>query len=763
MWRWWPSSWPPAAEPPGGALQALAVGVVVAAAVGNAWPPAPGWTWLLITMAAATAVAALRSGSLVLWGGAGLLLGLAATAAAPRAGDTRVVPVRFALEIRDGWASGLRGWSTRARVGRIEGSRGPVRTARELTLAVGGNAGVGALPAPGSRCEGAGELLYSPGAALRPPLLRVKTLLLLRAEPPPWWSVDRLRDRGVTALQACAGSSPRRQAGAALAAALVLGRQEALDRATVSALRQSGLAHILSVSGLHVVLVSAILWGILTVAGVPPRARRWLLMPALAAFALVAGGSAPVLRATAATLAYLLTRQAGRPVLPLPAMWAVVAGLVLLEPAALLQPGFQLSAGVSLALIRWVGPLAEAAEVLPRWLGSALAVAVVGQLASWPLVGVTFASVPPWGAAANLLAAPLGLPLVGLALVAVVLAPVGLAGPLLWLVGLGDAALLGVSTLGSGTAWLFAPVPGALAVVGVGLLLAGLTRIRGAWLAAATLAAGSLAWTLAPAWSARPAGEARLLPVGEGLALLLRTPGTAVLVDAGRSATDALRGLAAVRARRLDALLLTHADADHTGGAATLLERVGVGELVLPEAIAERAEVQPLVTLAGRRGVRVVRVAAGEDHAWGDMRCRVVWPPAHGTLEDNDLSLVAVFTLGGKRLLVTGDVEAAGEASVVAGGEDLRAEILQLPHHGSRTSSSSLLLAAVQPRVALAGTGLRPRFAYPDPTVRARVRALPALVLSQTGEVQRLWWNADGAIMIGTPQPACLPARGANR
>ena len=88
----------------------------------------------------------------------------------------------------------------------------------------------------------------------------------------------------------------------------------------------------------------------------------------------------------------------------------------------------------------------------------------------------------------------------------------------------------------------------------------------------------------------------------------------------------------------------------------------------------------------------MVRVAAGEDHAWGDIRCRVAWPPARGVLEDNDLSLVAVFTVGGKRLLVTGDVEAAGEASVVAGGEDLRAEVLQLPHHGSRTSSTTVLL-----------------------------------------------------------------------
>lgn len=739
------------------------MGVVVAAAVGNAWPPATGWTWPLVVLAAATGLVALRSGSLALWGGTGLLLGLMATVVAPAAGDTRAVPVRFVVAVRDGWSSGPRGWSTRVHVGHIEGVRGAVRTAGELSMVVGGGVKAETLPPPGSRCEGAGELFYSLENPLRPPLLRVKTTLLLKAQPPPWWSVDRLRDRAVAALLACVGDSPRRQAGAALAAALVLGRQEALDRATVSALRQSGLAHILSVSGLHVVLVSAILWGILTIAGVPPRARRWLLMPALAAFALAAGGSVPVLRATAATLGYLLTRQAGRPVVPLPAMWAVVAGLVLLEPAALLQPGFQLSAGVSLALIRWVRPLAEAAEVLPRWLGSAIAAAVVGQLASWPLVGVIFASVPAWGAAANLLAAPLGLPLVGVALVAVVLAPLGLGGPLLWLVGLGDAALLGVSTLGSGATWLFPQVPATLMGVGLGLLLAALTRIRGAGLAAAVLAAGTVGWTLAPAPPMRPAGEARLLPVGEGLALLLRTPGTAVLVDAGRSATDALRGLAAARARRLDALILTHADADHTGGAATLLERVRVGELVLPKAIAARGEVLPLVALARRRGVPVVQVAAGEDHAWGDIRCRVAWPPARGALEDNDLSLVAVFTAGGKRLLVTGDVEAAGEASVVAGGEDLRAEVLQLPHHGSRTSSTRVLLDAVQPRVALAGTGVRPRFAFPDPSVTARVRALPALVLSQSVEVQRVWWDADGAIMVGTRTPARLPARGGPR
>jgi len=568
-----------------------------------------------------------------------------------------------------------------------------------------------------------------------------------------------VRERGTRALEAGAGGSALGRSGAALAAALVLGRQEMLDRSSVNLLRRSGLAHILSVSGLHVVLVSAILWGILTVAGAPPRARRWILIPALAAFAVVAGAWAPVLRATAATVAYLVTRQAGRPVLPLPAMWAVVATLVLVEPSALLQPGFQLSAAVSLALIRWVGPLTRAAEVLPRWLASALAVALVGQLASWSLVGMAFASVPPWGAVANLLAAPLAMPLVGAALAAVVLAPLGLAGPWLWLVGVGDWALQWVSKLGAGTAWLFPPVPAWLGLIGGGLLLAGLVRLRWAWIAVATLAVGSVAWTLAPAWSDRPAGEVRLLGVGEGLALLLRTPDSAVLVDAGRSAGDALRGLAAARVRRLDALILTHADSDHTGGAAALLERVRVGALVVPGAIAGRSEVEPLLRLASDRGIKVLQLAAGDELGWGGIRCRVAWPGARGRLEDNDLSLVAVFTLGGERVLVTGDVEATGEASVVASGVDLRADVLQLSHHGSRTSSTALLLAAVRPRVAIAGTGRRPRFSYPDPVVSARVHALPALLVSQTGGVERLWWGTDGAIMAGTRQPVRMPAR----
>lgn len=761
MWSWWPSSWTPPPDPPGAALQAAAVGTVAAAAAGNLWPPHPSWLWPLLAAALAAGVAALRGGRLLMWCGCGLMVGLAAAAAAPRAARPGPVPVRFEVTVRDGWRAGARGWTTRVAVARIAEARGELRTARELALALGGEVNEAELPAPGSRCEGSGELLFERENPLRAPLLRVKTRLLLRTAPPHRWSVDAVRERLAGGLRRAAGASDTGRAGAALAAALVLGRREALDRDTVGTLRQAGLAHILAVSGLHVVLVSTLLWWALTVAGLAPRTRRLVLIPCLAGFAVLAGGSAPVVRATAATVAYLLTRLAGRPVLPLPAMWGIVGGLAAVEPAALQQPGFQLSAAVSLALVRWVGPLGDAIEALPRRLGAALAVAGVGQLTAWPLVGVAFAAVPPLGVLANLVAAPLALPLVAASLLAVPAAALGPGpgGPCVWVAGVGHVALLRVADWGAASTWLFAPPPPALLAAGAVLLVASVLSWRRAWLPALLLAAGSVAWTLAPARPLAAAGEMRMLPVGDGMALLVRTADARLLVDAGRGPSEALRGLAAVRARRLDALVITHADADHTGGAAMVLERAKVGELVLPRAIAGRPEVEPLLAAARRRGVPVRLVAAGDALAWRGLGCRVVWPPAAAQLADNDMSLVAVLESGGTRLLLTGDIEAAGEAALARSGVDLAADVLQLPHHGSRSSSSRALLEAVRPRVAVAATGVRPRFAYPDPQVVARVRRLPAVAVAQAWGVERVWWGG-GAVVVGTREPVRVPGRG---
>ena len=562
------------------------------------------------------------------------------------------------------------------------------------------------------------------------------------------------------AVQRAADVNVERIRAAGLAGALALGRTEALPAGEVADLRRSGLAHILAVSGMNVGMVAAMAWGALLLAGIRPTARRWILVPVVLAFCVLAGADAPVRRATVALVAYLLARQLGRPLPTLPTAWAVVAGLTLAEPGALLQAGFLLSATITLALLRWVEPVARAMHLLPVRLAKELAVVGVAQVASMPLVGAFFGSVPPLGMLVNLLASPLAFALMALALAAVTAAPLWPAagGVILSALALLQHGLDGLAGLGGNVTWPFAPLPGAVAVVvilvAVVALLPGRTAVAGA-LAALLFSAG---WLAAPGWRVATA-EARLLSVGQGMALLFRTPQAALLIDAGRAPGEAARELARLRVRRLDALVLTHPDEDHTGGAGQILDRVGVGELAFPNACADRPETVALRRRALLRGVPVRLLGPGDSVRAGDIFAEVLWPPAHLAGGDNGASLVARITVRGVRVLVSGDLEADGERALLGGGVDLRAEVLQLGHHGSRTSSTWEFLRAVDPVVALAPTGTRPVFAYPHPEVAARVRRLPALVVVQTEGIERLSWVDGGSVVVDTAEPVLVRCR----
>ena len=745
----------PARDLPGSRLVTLAVAVVAAALFGNLLPPEARFRFPLVLLALLAAWRGLRGHGQRLgwWAACGVLAGLAACAFAPRsptgpAGSP--VPVRFIVSVRDGWVTGARGWGTRVRVLALERAGRAQPHSRELELYVTAPVGLAQLPSPGTRWEGSGELISDPRLPLKAGYLRVKTLLLLRRQP-GGSPVDRLREAGVRALQASAGVDPTRLHAAGLAAALVLERREGLRAGEVASMRRSGLVHLLSVSGLHVGLVAVLVWGALNLVGVRPSVRRWLVITALVAFSLLAGGNAPVLRAASAGIAYLLARQFGRPLEPLPTVWAIVAGLVALEPAVLLQPGFQLSAFVTLALVRWMTPAASLLRILPQRAAQALAVALVAQAASSPLVGEYFAVVPPLGVVANLLAAPLELVLVGVSLLALAVAPLSstLGGVVLLGVAGGQWLLGGASAVGGVLSWPFPPFPAALAALLGGLGLAALTRVRFAAPAALLLVAGTLVWMILPAPPARWSHTVQMLGVREGMAILVESGRTNVLVDAGRSPTDAWRELARARVRRLDALVLTHPDADHTGGAAMLLERLRVRRLCFPLALGGRAEIVALRRAARLAGVEEIPLSLGQRLTVGTIECDVLWPPLVMEGIDNDASLVARLHVGGAGLLIAGDLEAAGESSVLAGGESLRAEVLQLPHHGSRTSSTPEFLAAVRPVVTLAATGTRPRFAYPDPSVALRARELPAVMVGQGTGAASLGWDDDGPFVVG--------------
>ena len=745
----------PGPEPAGTPLVGLAVAAVVAVLAGNLAPPAPGFGLPLLALALAAGWRGLVGSGRRLgwWAAFGALLGLTACALAPRwpaSTGRQTLPVRFTVAIRDGWTSGPRGWGTRVRVEALESGGRQRRAPGELDMYITAPVGLARLPRAGTRWQGSGDLVRTRSLPLVAGYLRVKTLVLLH-QLPGRSAVDAVRDRAVSALQRGAGTDTGRLRAAGLAAALVLERREALQAGEVASMRRSGLVHLLSVSGLHVGLVGVLAWGAFTLVGVRPGVRRWLVVAVLLAFAMLAGGNAPVRRATAAGVAYLAARQFGRPLEPLPTVWAIVAGLVILEPPVLLQPGFELSAFVTLALVRWMAPVAALLRFLPLRVGQTVAVALVAQAASAPLVGGYFATLPPLGVVANLLVAPLELLLVGASLLAVAAAAVSplLGGWALVAVGGGQWLLDAGSSAGAVLSWPFPPWSAALAAATAVLGLAALTRARVSGAAAAVAVGITVAWLAAPSLPRPVPHAARMLDVGEGMAILLQSGRAAVLVDAGRAPFDAWRELAGARVRRLDALVITHPDADHTGGAAILLERLRVGSVCYPRALGGRAEILGLRRLARRSGVEEIPLEKGSRVSLAGVDCRVLWPPPVVAGLDNDASLVARLKIGNLGVLITGDLEAPGERQLLASREELGAAVLQLPHHGSRTSSTSEFLLAVRPVVAVAATGARPRFPYPDREVVRRVLAVPAVLFAQGPEVGRLAWEDGGCLLLG--------------
>lgn len=765
MWKWWRASRVPGIDRPGDALITLAVACVTAAGLGNLAPPGRVWVPALLGMAGLAAwrgVARFPRGR-PWWGTTGVLLGFAACALAPSlANQESASPasVRFTVAVRDGWSAAQWGWRARVRVEELTGkSHEALRHPKTMVLYLGGTHPPTELT-PGSRWRGAGEVVFDPDRPLARPQLRVKTALLL-VQVGEARGADFLRERVMRKLLAAGAGSERRERAAALAGALVLGRREGLNPEELVSMRRAGLAHLLAVSGLHVGLVAVLAWGALAIAGVGPVWRRRLLLVVLVVFAIMAGGQPPVRRAATAGVLYLVGRMVGRPLIPLATMWGVVAVLVLVEPGALLEAGFLLSAGVALALIRWVVPVAG--RLLPGrpGLGGALSVAVVAHLASAPLVGHFFGAVPPLGAVANLLAAAVAAVVVGAALVAAVAA--GIA-PLLALPALEAVAacqrLLGLAARAGGLlVWPVANVPPWLWVGGGLAGVLGLLPWRRAWIPALGVGLGFWVWIVAPGVTDPGRFEVHMLGVGEGSAVLLSGGGGTVLFDTGRWPEEASRLLAGRRIRRLDGLLLSHADADHIGGAAAVLDRHRVASLLLPASMAERTELTEILQRARARGVAVGTVAPGDQVQIGGWECTVLWPRPGWSGGENDQSLVARCQGGGVTVLLTGDLEAAGERMLLAGDVSLGAEVLQLGHHGSRTSSSSRFLQAVEPRIALAATGIRPRFSFPHGDVVRRVRRVPAVMVTQKDGLSRVWWRAEGPLVIDLPHPVLVSRR----
>ncbi|MEJ1937621.1 MBL fold metallo-hydrolase, partial [Nostoc sp. NIES-2111] len=225
---------------------------------------------------------------------------------------------------------------------------------------------------------------------------------------------------------------------------------------------------------------------------------------------------------------------------------------------------------------------------------------------------------------------------------------------------------------------------------------------------------------LLPSWPLPAPGEFELLAadIGQGNAVLVRTRGHALVFDTGpvyAPGADAgervlLPLLRSLGVRRLDMLMLSHRDIDHVGGAPALLRGLAVGRL--------HSSLEPAHPLQ-QAGPPTQRCEAGQAWSWDGVRFELLHPlPVHydAGLKPNDLSCVLRITAqSGRRVVLAGDLQAEQERALVRRVQDLRADVLLVPHHGSKTSSSAELLAAVPPAGALVQAGHPPRLRHPAP------------------------------------------------
>jgi len=533
--------------------------------------------------------------------------------------------------------------------------------------------------------------------------------------------IEQLRESVRDRFKRVLGETP----AAGILAALAVGDQRAISAEEWRLFNRTGVTHLMSISGLHVTLVSGLFAWIVSWLW-RRSARLCLRLPARKAaaaaaivgalgYTLIAGFAVPAQRTFWMVTVVALALWTGRIASPARTLALALGVVLVFDPWAVLAPGFWLSFG-AVALIFFVSRAKESAA--RQWVRIQWAI----TLGLTPASLFLFSQVSLVGPIANAVAIPLTSAVITpIALVAAVLpweAPLHLAAWLMqwqlvfleWCASLPAAlwqqhapplwsVLLGIA----GVLWLLAPRGVPWRVTGLALMLP-------------AVAIPPAAPALGEAW-------VTTLDVGQGLAVLVRTAERALLYDAGPAfGADADSGerviapyLRATGIGLLDAMIITHNDNDHAGGAASVLENVEVDEFLssLPQG-------HPLHGLA----LWSHRCVAGQSWEWDGVRFELLHPApdaAHAK-RSNDLSCVLKVSAGGRSMLLTGDIEKGAEADMLWRDRDrLRSDVLLVPHHGSRTSSTPEFLAAVGATAAVIPVGYRNRFGHPNGEVLGRL------------------------------------------
>ncbi|MCP1480009.1 competence protein ComEC [Pseudomonas chlororaphis] len=506
-------------------------------------------------------------------------------------------------------------------------------------------------------------------------------------------------------------------------AALVLGDGSGLSQEDWRVLQDTGTVHLMVISGQHISLLAAVMYALvagLARYGLWPGRWPWLPWACGLAFAsalgygLLAGFDVPVRRACVMVALVLIWRLRFR---HLGAWWPFLLALnavLLFEPLASLQPGFWLSfTAVAVLILIFGGRLGGW-----RWWQSWTRIQWLIAIGLCPVLLALGLPISLSGPLANLLAEPwISLLVLPPALLGTLLLAVPYLGEgLLWLAGgLLDLLFRGLTLLAAQwPAWVAPAIPlWAWSISALGALL----LLLPAGVPLRPLGWPMLLLVVFPPKNTLPYGEAEVwqLDVGQGLAVLVRTREHTMLYDAGPRFGDSdlgarvvLPSLRKLGVARLDLMLLSHADADHAGGADAIQRGLPVARLVSgdPEGLPAYLPAEPCTS--------------GEQWQWDGVRFSL-WQWA-GAQNGNQKSCVMQVEAQGERLLLTGDIDALAERALLDTPLAVETHWLQAPHHGSRSSSSAALLKALAPSAVLISRGHGNGFGHPHPQVVERYR-----------------------------------------
>ncbi len=557
--------------------------------------------------------------------------------------------------------------------------------------------------------------------------------------------------------------------------AVLIGDRTGLPDDVTDRLQRAGTYHVIAISGGNVAILAGLVLGLLTCVGVCGRTRALLTIVALLVYAGIAVAGPSVWRATTMAVVYLAARAIDHRTPPWQAIAFAAGVMAAVAPLDVVNPGFVLTFGATCALIesvRWIGRHTVAgtetgAGRLRTWVMASVAASVAVELVLMPVAAASFSRVTLAGPFLNLAAVPLmAMAQVAGLVVAAADAWPALAAPAGWLAAHSASAIVDTAQLvdvAPNFSWRVPPPPAPVIVLYyIALLVTLFTRRPRLRLVSAPLCAVALLIVAGAIGRPGPPAVAgmrlTLLDVGQGEALLLESGESRLQIDAGGApfgggsfdigARVVAPSLWGRHVPRLDAVLMTHGDPDHMGGARVLLEEFSPRQLWEGVVVPRHEPSARLRELATEEGMKTVLRRSGEVFRWGNARVRVLHPPEPDWERPrvrNDDSVVLEVSCGDVALLLTGDISGDVEREIAPRLTPAGVRILKVAHHGSRSSSSTALLESWQPQIALISAGRGNTFGHPTPEVIERLESIGARIYRT---------DRDGQITVET-NPEC--------